>query len=64
MAWYHLSDFGASKVFSPRVTPDPHDAERLNEKLQRAFEKMRDGTPQNVLRVIQSNESARDQRRL
>lgn len=36
MPWYNFIDIGMPLVFSPKVTPDPIDAERLEEKLQAA----------------------------
>lgn len=34
MAWLRLVDVDAKLMFNPRVTPDPADAKRLEEKLQ------------------------------
>lgn len=36
MSWYNFIDIGMPLVFSPKVTPNPIDAERLEEKLQAA----------------------------
>jgi len=34
MSWLRLVDVDAKLMFNPRVTPDPADAKRLEEKLQ------------------------------
>ncbi len=46
MRWYRFSDIWTPLVFSPKVTPDPTSAERLDEKLQQAMRKLkREATP-------------------
>ena len=41
MGWYDYVDLGTPPVFSPKVTPDPAIAERLEEKLQQAIRKFK-----------------------
>lgn len=40
MSWYSFIDIGTPLVFSPKVTPDPTAAERLEEKFQRAIRQL------------------------
>jgi hypothetical protein len=41
MRWYRLIDFWTPMVFSPKVTPDPTSAARLDEKFELAIKKLR-----------------------
>jgi hypothetical protein len=43
MRWYRLIDMWSPQVFSPKVTPDPTSAARLDEKLQLAMRKLKHG---------------------
>jgi hypothetical protein len=46
MRWSRLSDLFTPLVFSPKVTPDPSNAKRLDEKLQQAMSKLKnEGKP-------------------
>lgn len=40
MRWYRFIDICTPLVFSPKVTPDPTHAERLDEKIRQAAQKL------------------------
>jgi hypothetical protein len=41
MRWFRFSDLWTPLVFSPKVTPDPTSAERLDEKFEQAIGKFK-----------------------
>lgn len=41
MSWYRFIDIWTPLVFSPKVTPDPTSAERLDEKFALAMRKLK-----------------------
>lgn len=41
MRWYRFINFWTPLVFSPKVTPDPGSAERLDEKFEQAMRKLK-----------------------
>lgn len=51
MFWYNFIDIGMPLVFSPKVTPDPIDAERLQEKLQHAMQQLNQDAQRDRLRT-------------
>lgn len=51
MAWYNFIGMGMPLVFSPKVTPDPIAAERLEEKLQQAVRLLDRHTQQKRLPI-------------
>jgi hypothetical protein len=53
MPWYSFIDIGTPLVFSPKVTPDPTAAERLEEKFQRAIRQLNPGVQPGTIRTFQ-----------
>ncbi|MGD9843048.1 MAG: hypothetical protein AB7F79_06895 [Steroidobacteraceae bacterium] len=49
MRWHRCIDMLAPSVFSPKVTPDPASAERLNAKLEQAMAKLKQGNQRSQL---------------
>ena len=41
MRWYRFISFWTPQIFSPKVTPDPLSAERLDEKFAEAIRKLK-----------------------
>lgn len=46
MRWFRFSDLWTPQVFSPKVTPDPTSAERLDEKFEQAISKFKRASKQ------------------
>ncbi len=66
MFMHHFSGIGMPLVFSPKVTPDPADAEKLQEKLQHAMQQLTHDLQQGRLRAPVSkrlNPQTGDERR-
>lgn len=51
MFLHNFSGIGMPLVFSPKVMPDPADAERLQEKLQQAMQQLNHDMQQGRLRA-------------
>jgi hypothetical protein len=47
MRWFRFIDIWTPQVFSPKVTPDPGSAERLDEKFEQAMRKLKKGNERN-----------------
>lgn len=56
MAWHNFKL--GSLVFSPKVTPDPGEAERLTEKFARASQKLTEKRPPQ-LRLVHARSAER-----
>jgi hypothetical protein len=52
MSWFRAIDVGKSLVFNPKVTPDPEDAKRLDEKFKQVVRQTDRDVPRRPLRIV------------
>jgi hypothetical protein len=52
MSWFSVIDAGKSLVFNPKVTPDPEDAKRLDEKFKQVVRDTDRDVPRRPLRIV------------